>query len=206
MQTFRTKPSIYMDSLQVEVNTLTEKIEDQILAPIQGYGYKKASSCFAPGLKDRRSRQSCVESALHPASQAAEYIQNEFNNLSERVNRCAQTCHDDVIGFSRTQTEDQKANLQECNNACMFKAKAALPEMMKRVFETLKPLQPPLSEFTQGTLLAENSPATQSSPLSDLSNLPPSLTGISPSLTGISSLGGTVFPNSEMSGNLPKLG
>ena len=57
-----------MDSLQAEVNRCTEKIEDEILAPIQGFGYKNASSCFMPGV-NRRSRQSCVQKALHPANQ-----------------------------------------------------------------------------------------------------------------------------------------
>ena len=57
-----------MESLQAEVNRCTEKIEDEMLGPIQGYGYKNASACFAPGV-NRRSRQACVERALHPANQ-----------------------------------------------------------------------------------------------------------------------------------------
>ena len=57
-----------MDSLQAEVTRCSEKIEDEMLAPIQGYGYKNASSCFMPGA-NRRSRQNCVERALHPANQ-----------------------------------------------------------------------------------------------------------------------------------------
>ena len=189
-----------MESLQVEVNQLTENIEDEILAPIQGFGYKKASLCFTPGLNNRKSRQSCVESALHPASQAAEYVQNEFNNLSERVNRCAQTCHDDIVGFSRTQNDSQKTRLEECTNTCMFKAKAALPEMKNRICETLKPIQPPLSEFTKGTILADKSPTSSPASLPDFSNLPPSLTG-SPPMAGTGFRIDNTIPSS-----LPKLG
>ena len=57
-----------MDKLQAEVNQATEKIEDQIMAPIQGYAYKNASACFQAGAP-KASRQACVERAMGPASQ-----------------------------------------------------------------------------------------------------------------------------------------
>ena len=57
-----------MDSLQSEVTRCSENLEDRVLGPIQGYGYKRASQCYLPG-SNRRNRQECVERAMHPSSQ-----------------------------------------------------------------------------------------------------------------------------------------
>ena len=63
-------PCSIMDTLQADVNRITEKLEEDIIGPIQGYGYKNASHCFLAGSKrDRNARQNCVERAMHPASQ-----------------------------------------------------------------------------------------------------------------------------------------
>ncbi|KAL5267698.1 hypothetical protein ACHWQZ_G004669 [Mnemiopsis leidyi] len=194
-----------MDSLQAEVNQCTEKIEDEILAPIQGYGYKNASLCFMPGA-NRRSRQACVERALNPANQASEYVQNEFNNLSERVNRCAQTCYDDTVGFSSTQSEEQKTRLEECTKACMFKAKAALPDLMKRIRETVRPLLPPSSQFTEGTLLSENSTTAAPAGMPGFNVPGTGFGGMSPPGVGGIPLPGGGLPGGGLPGNLPKLG
>ena len=57
-----------MEKLQAEVNKANEKIEDEIMAPIQGYGYKNASTCFQRGVP-KSSRHACVERALDPSQQ-----------------------------------------------------------------------------------------------------------------------------------------
>ena len=108
-------------------------------------------------------------------------------------------------------TEEQKTRLEECTNACMFKAKAALPEMMKRIAENLKPLLPPSSQFTQGTILSEGGAPSlpTSTPGVPGLNVPGSGTMPGPGLGGIPLPGGGLpgggLPGS-VPGNLPRLG
>ena len=97
----------------------------------------------------------------------------------------------------------------------MFKAKAALPELMKRIRENVRPLLPPSSQFTEGTLLSENSPAAPASPATPSGmpgfNMPgPGVGGMpGPGVGGIPLPGGGLpgggLPGS-VPGNLPKLG
>lgn len=91
----------------------------------------------------------------------------------------------------------------------MFKAKAALPELMKRITDNLKPLLPPASEFTKGTLL-ESGPTTSTPGVSAST---PGVSGLGSSLPGPTGLSGVAgMPLSggalpgAMPGNLPKLG
>jgi hypothetical protein len=103
-------------------------------------------------------------------------------------------------------SEEQKAKLEECMMACSFKAKAALPELMKRITENVKPLLPPSSQFTQGTLLSEGGSSPAPAPSAGLPGFGAPGPGVipGPGVGGIPLPGGGL-PGS-VPGNLPKLG
>eukprot|EP00116_Pleurobrachia_bachei_P016513 sb/3476775/ len=113
-----------------------------------------------------------------------------MNMISERLNRCAQTCQDDVYGFSSSKTPEQQSQMEQCTSACASKCSAAIPEMMSRIVNTLKPLMPPTSEFTQGTILAEQPP-------------PPAMPGL---MSGLPGGLGSMPPPPGGVGSLPNLG
>ena len=93
--------------------------------------------------------------------------------------------------------DGQKKALQECMDACAGKAKASIPEMMKRISENLRPLMPPSSEFTQGTLLESHSSAPSPSQMPGMGGLPG---GLGMPGAGIPGMSGAGIPG--MSGGL----
>jgi len=173
--------------LEKNIETAIEQIENELMVPIQAFAYKNASDCFSRG-GNRQSRNGCVERVMHPAGQAQDYIAGEVRNIEERVNRCAQMCHDDIVGYG-SNTGETKDRMDLCVQGCMEKASGALPAMMDRVRTTLKPLMPPNSEITKGTILSQQSaPKMPGLPnmgaglpnMGGLPNLMPNMAGLPP--------------------------
>ena len=120
-----------------------------------------------------------------------------------------------ALGFSMDilthyHADEQKARLEECNNACIFKAKAAIPELMKRILENVKPLLPPTSEFTKGTLLSDSGAPPMPAGLPAGFSMPGPGAIPGPGVGGVPLPGGRLLGSGAVPGavpgNLPKLG
>ncbi|CAH0551796.1 unnamed protein product [Brassicogethes aeneus] len=124
--------------VEQEMTKLVTDIDLQYLRKMQVTMHKCAAKCCENRDLSMERVQQCVEKCSAPLNFAQSYVQKEFEQLQNKLQRCVMDCNDDIrvkMGPNPTESEIEKFTTQfeKCATKCVDKQLTYMPSLYKRM-------------------------------------------------------------------------
>ncbi|RMX69100.1 hypothetical protein DD238_001928 [Peronospora effusa] len=126
--------------LQDAVTKMVDRLDRNFLRAMQRDGYLCAAKVFENKNWSSDQLAAAVERCQMPTNQLNQFMQQEMQNLQNRVQRCAQDCQDkakDSLPTSGNPSESQIAqaqkDMEKCVNRCVDMHVKLLPTISSRI-------------------------------------------------------------------------
>ena len=129
--------------VQQSIKTFVNDVDKDHLRPMERTMHLCAADCCGNKTASIDDVHRCVEKCQENTTRAQKFVQGELERFQETLSRCVLQCQDEVKDKVTPNTSEAdiakyRGEFEVCAIACCDKNVGRLPNLTKRVMETLK--------------------------------------------------------------------
>ncbi|KAF7271448.1 hypothetical protein GWI33_015670 [Rhynchophorus ferrugineus] len=124
--------------IEQEMTKMINDVDLQYLRRMQADMHRCAAACCDNREASLERVQKCVDNCSVSLNWAQSYVQQQFEGLQNKLQRCVMDCNDDVkvkIGPNPTQSEIDKYTkiFEDCATRCVDRQIDYIPSLLKKI-------------------------------------------------------------------------
>jgi len=129
--------------VQSSIKTFVNEVDKEHLRPMERTMHLCAADCASNKTANIDEVHRCIERCQEGTVRAQKFVQQELERFQETLSRCVLQCQDEVKDKVSPTTPDSelakyRQEFEVCAIACCDKNVAKLPNLTKKVVETLR--------------------------------------------------------------------
>ncbi|RMZ92932.1 hypothetical protein BpHYR1_042216 [Brachionus plicatilis] len=129
-----------MENFANKVQEEIDSIDREYLRKIQGNMFRcNANCCDNPNIS-QTDLERCLETCSHPAVKAQQFMNQQMQEIQDRVQRCLMSCADEIKDkamFNKAEDLVNSAEMKKCSAKCEDEMLKILPNYTKKMREWL---------------------------------------------------------------------